>query len=382
MGWFDRPARVRDTANAVASHVRETETPFPGVYTGNGLVPTWSQFQSMHALWAKQVPAFNRGLKLITGTVAQLPLTEWVNGQSVPNRWLYQPEPDETAWHTIQRTVEDLVLYGKAYWLIEEVDAQGRPTAIEVLCFPETTRQERPDPLPDLIGTGECGPWPIADPRYTTSAPGTVIEFCGYREGVLVTGVDTISTALALELTTRNYADVPLPSQVLKNTSNYEMDDTEITTMIDNYVEARQAGAVAYLNGGVDLDTVGWSATDLALVDLRNQAAVQIARLLNLDPIWLGATIGGSNLVYTNRIDLRIDLVGLCLSDYLVPIEQRLSMRDLTNGTVRFDTTDFLRSNLDARVGMVAQLVPLGVMTTDEARAFLKDSPTNGGALS
>jgi HK97 family phage portal protein len=277
--------------------------------------------------------------------------------------------------------VEDLVLYGKAYWLITKVD-NGRPIAIELLEYAEATRQERSDPHPDLIGVGDDGPWPIADPRFNQCTVNTVIEFEGYREGVLVTGVDTISTALALELTTRNQADVPMPSQILKNTSNYELDDTEITAMLAAYTKARQESSVAYLNGGVELDTIGWSAQEMALEPQRNQSAIQIARLLNLDPVWVGASVSGQSLTYQNMQDLRRGLIDFTLSDFITPIEQRLSMRDLSTGLVRFDTAEFVRSDLDARVQMVAQLVPLGVMTTDEARAFLTTSPNNGGAFS
>jgi phage portal protein BeeE len=173
-----------------------------------------------------------------------------------------------------------------------------------------------------------------------------------------------------------------MPSQILKNTSNYELDPTEVTELIRAYTEARQTSSVAYLNGGVELDTLGWSAQEMALEPQRNQSAIQIARLLNLDPSFVGASTSGSSLTYTNREDLRRDLIDLTLSDYLTPIEQRLSMRDLTDGMVRFDTAEFVRSNLDARVNMVNILVPLGVMSTDEARAFLTTSPTNGGAFS
>jgi phage portal protein BeeE len=368
MGWFDRPPRLRE---ASPPQLRETD-PFPGVYTGGGLMPSWSQFQSMHALWAKQVPAFTRGLKLITGTVAQLPLTEWHDDRAVPNPWLAQPEADEAAWVTMQRTVEDLVLYGTAYWLITQVRA-GRPVAIEHLDYPETHRTERPDPAPDLIGLGDEGPWPVADPRYTQATARTVIEF---------TGADTISTALALELTTRNQADTPMPSQILKNTSNYEMSPTEITEMLAEYTKARQSSTVAYLNGGVELDTVGWSAQELALEPQRNQSAIQVARLLNLDPSFVGAQVSGTSLTYTNRTSQAQQLISETLNDYIVPIEQRLSMRDVTTGIVRLDTSDFVRGNLSERVAMAAALVPIGVMTIEEARAFLTTSPTNGGAFS
>jgi hypothetical protein len=51
----------------------------------------------------------------------------------------------------------------------------------------------------------------------------------------------------------------------------------------------------------------------------------------------------------------------------------------VSNNLVRFSTNEFLRSNLESRAAMVAQLLPLGVITEVEARDFLRDTPTTIG---
>jgi phage portal protein BeeE len=121
-------------------------------------------------------------------------------------------------------------------------------------------------------------------------------------------------------------------------------------------------------------------AVQTALVEQRNQSALAMARLLNLDPSWVGASVAGSSLVYTNRVDLRTDLYGLTLTDYVLTIEQRLSMPDMGGAQVQMSSSEFLRSNLDARVTMATALVAAGILTTVEAREFISDEPTGGPA--
>ena len=281
----------------------------------------------------------------------------------------------------MQRTVRDLVLYGKAYWQVAPggLDGDGFPQYVQQIDFDRVSV----DPSGAAFIDGN-GPFPVSNPATRGTVPGAVIVFDGFHDGVLITGVDTITTALAQEQAARAYSDAPAPTQVLKNTSNYELSDTEVDELLAAYTQARKDSAVAYLNGGVDLTTFGYSALDLQLVESRNQSAIQIARLLNLDPFWVGAGVPGSSLTYQNRVDMRQDLVDLTLSDYLVPIEQRLSMWDVTRTKlkheVRFDTSAFLRSNLDTRARMAIDLFTAGIIDQAEARDFVSERPTGGPA--
>lgn len=342
-------------------------------------IPTWNEYQGMQAAWAMQVPAFNRGVRLISGTVAQLPMIEWADGQRTNNTFLAQPEPDMPVWVTLQRTVADMVLYGVGYWQVRLLDGQGFPKYVKWISAERVTMDANGNPAID----GEAVP--LADPATAQAQVGSLIVFPGYSPGALVAGYDILQTAVEQENAAKTYAQTPSPTQILKNTSNYELSDSEIDQMLSAYQSARQASSVAYLNGGVDLTTFGYSAHDTQLVEARNQTAIQIARILNLDPFWVGSGVPGSALTYQNRVDMRQDLVDLTLSDYLTPIEQRLSMWDVTptkfRNQVRFETSAFLRSNLDARATMAVQLVGAGIITTDEARAFLSDAPAADAPL-
>jgi phage portal protein BeeE len=124
---------------------------------------------------------------------------------------------------------------------------------------------------------------------------------------------------------------------------------------------------------------MGFSARDVQLVEGKAAAALAIARLANLDPIWVGAGVPGSSLTYSNRVDLYRQLLDTALRPIMQLVEQRLSMPDITprGHFVRFDTTAFLRGNPSELADLITKLVPLGVLTEEEARAVM-DLPTVG----
>jgi phage portal protein BeeE len=358
------PSRARTAITDAQTQIdTRQQAPFPLV------VPTWSEQSSFGAIAAAQVPAFTRCLRLITGTVAQLPLWRWDGSTRLEQ--ITRIEAANPYWTTMQRTTEDVVLYGKAYW---EIVSIGVTTIYALIPAADTSTDTN---RPGWIRHGDT--WKRIQNPNLDPVEGNVVEFTGYRDGVLITGAEIIATGIALNRAQKGYADVPAPAQILKNASNYELSDTEIDELLAGYVAARKASSVAYINAGVDLVTFGHTPEQLQLVDSLNANALEIARLFNLEPAWVGASVQGTSLTYQNRVDMRTDLIDLCLTDYLSPIEQRLSMPDQSTAPVRFDTAYFTRSNLDARVQMVNILVPLGVMTTDEARRFIVDNPIPGG---
>jgi HK97 family phage portal protein len=360
------------------TRVDETRAVTPAPNAGSMTIPSWGDFESMSALYALRVPAFNRGVRLISGTVAQLPLNRWTGNQIVGTPVLDQFETRNPRWVTMQSTVQDLVLYGRAYWLVTLTDAEGFPRYVQRLPTDQVSEQA------NGIIRYDSSEYRLSDPTSPGTAVNRVIKFTGFNDGVLLVGLDVIDAALSLEIASKNYASAPAPTQILKNTSNYELSNQEIDDLLLAYSDARKQSSVAYLNGGVDLTTFGYSANELQLVEARNQSAIQIARLLNLDPFWVGAGVPGSALTYQNRVDMRQDLVDLTLSDYLVPIEQRLSMWDFTptklKSVTRFDTSEFLRANLDTRSNIAINLHTAGIIDRDEARTFISDQQTGGPA--
>jgi len=352
MGLFNRAATVVQTTEAVGAQVRELSQ-FPLV------VPTWAEYSAFQGLAAQTVPAYLRGLRLISGTVAQLPLT----GPA----WLAQPEPTLPYWVTMQRLTEDLVQHALGFWRIGET-LDGAITYV--------------DAIPAADATLDKGIVRVGEKEYRVSNPtlppveGHVIVFTGYRDGTLTLGTPAMSTAAALDALARHYAEQPNPTQALQNTSNYELSDTEIDELLAGWKAARREGTAAYLNAGVDLKESGFSAEQLQLEALTNMSALQAARLLNLDPMWVGASVSGSSLTYTNRVDARQDLIDLTLTDYTSPISQRLSMPDAAGMPVDFSTAAFLRANLSERARMAIDLFTAGIISQAEARSFVSETET------
>jgi hypothetical protein len=319
---------------------------------------------------ALRVPAVTRAYKLYTHTIACFPLREYVTGeQVVPRPFLSNPSAISTYTSMMARTVGDLILEDVAYWRVTARTWDGFPSSAEHM--PTSQITSSPSNAAEAVSEYRLGTviWngvPIPDRD--------VIRFDGDGTGGwLVTGVDAINTAASLEASVLRSAEVPSPSVILKNTGA-DLPPDQVDALLDAWETARANRSTAYLNSALETDSLtGWSPNDLQLTEARNAAAAMIARVANLDPIWCGAGVPGSSLVYANRIDLRKDLVDLALRPVMAMIAERLSQTDITprGHTVEFDTDVFLRANTTDLATVINQMHPLGVITTPEARALL-----------
>jgi HK97 family phage portal protein len=319
---------------------------------------------------AYQVPAYVKALKTYSHTIATFPLREYVGiDQVVARSFLNQPSTIGTYWSQMTRLVEDLLQYDTAYWYVTSRTWDGFPASIERMPFTEVSLQN-PNPFADIqyqvpIGTIWWNGLMI---------PGTeVIRFDGDgMGGWLITGAAAINTAAALEAATQQMAEYPLPQIVLKN-NGADLPAAAVDALLDAWETARQSRTTAYVNSTITTDAMGWNAADLQLVAAREESALMMARLCNLDPVWVGAGVPGGSLTYSSRTDLYRQLLDLSLTPIMTAIAQRLSMNDVTprGREVKFDTTTFLRSN-PAEISALANiLIPLGVLTPNEVRGLL-----------
>jgi hypothetical protein len=248
-----------------------------------------SSFRTSRAA-ALQVPAFVDAMKTYSHTIAGFPLRTYRGGEPIETaQVLVSPSSFLPYTSVIARTVENLLLHDRAYWLVVDRTWDGFPREVQVM------------------------------------------------------DVD----------------DVSRPDDALDREPAWE--------------EARSNRATAYLNSAIEAKGMGWSARDLALVEARNESAIGIARIANLDPVWVGASVSGTSLTYSNRVDLFRQLLDISLRPVMDMLTHRLSMPDVTprGHAVRFDTSGFLRGNAADLGNLVAQLVPLGILTPDEARMVI-----------
>lgn len=312
---------------------------------------------------AMQVPAFARGVNVITGVAAGLPLVDLdpATGEALQPYALTAREamwPGRPNAALFRRTVRDLVCEGVAYWRVLDRNALGHPTAVEPIDG-------------DRVTVVDGGILVVDGERVIPGGrvrPRDVLVFDTGMPGALEHGWLTLRTALSLETAANNYAATPLPSVALRSLG-VDLTDDESQELLTAWETARRTRSTAYLNSQVDIETFGFTAADLQLTEARSHAAIEVARLLNLDPYFVGAAVGGSSVTYQNRTDLYQALLDFTVFPLLRVIEQRLSMSDVcgTNRRLRFDASAFLRANLSERVAALTAYVSAGVLTPDEA---------------
>ena len=375
MALLSRGLRIVGASQAINSDVQAASKMIgdaPTVREANALLASITASGPYRSIVssAYQVPAYVKALKTYSHTIATFPLREYVGiDQVVARSFLNQPSTIGTYWSQMTRLVEDLLQYDTAYWYVTSRTWDGFPASIERMPFTEVSLQN-PNPFADIqyqvpIGTVWWNGLLI---------PGTeVIRFDGDgMGGWLITGAAAINTAAALEAATQQMAEYPLPQIVLKN-NGADLPATAVDALLDAWEAARQSRTTAYVNSTITTDAMGWNAADLQLVAAREESALMMARLCNLDPVWVGAGVPGGSLTYSNRTDLYRQLLDLSLTPIMTAIAQRLSMNDVTprGREVKFDTTTFLRAN-PAEISALANiLIPLGVLTPNEVRGLL-----------
>ena len=316
------------------------------------------------------VPAVARGRNLIAGTIASMPLDVFVTDiatqerrQIAPMPWVEQPQVDVPRLTTLAYTVDSLWFYGRAYWMVTEVyQEDGRPRRFRWI-----------DPLDVTfdtdLNTGLITRYYYKLSVVPASGVGSLVVFTSIDEGLLIRAGQTIRTCIELEKSALDFARNPAPSVTLKNTG-MDLPSEQVQTLLAGWRESRRAtgGAVAYLSAAMEMDSVGFSPKDLAMVDAREFQVAEIARATGLPPAMLGAPAGG--LTYQNVQAERRGLVDLALQPYMSAIEQRLSMDDVTprGTTLMFVPNDFLRATPIEEAQLLSVLLDREVITIDEAR--------------
>ena len=314
---------------------------------------------------ALSVPACARGRNIIVGTAASLELhvkRKFDETRVEPTPTIIsQPDKNMPTAVVYGMTAENLLFHGVAYWQIKEIDpATGRPSQIRWIDAPRVSQ------ILDSTGEIVIG-YQLEAQRVPDNGIGSLIQFTGIDpDGVLNRGGRTLRTAAALERAVFNYAETPTPSVVLK--ANVPMDSNKATAILTAWKQARQTKGTAFLSDNVDMQSVGFNAADLQLTEAREYLAKEIARLMNIPAYYLDAST--NTMTYSNVTAERRALLDFSLRPLLTAIEQRLSMDDITVSTqyVEYDLDDFLRGNPLERADVYSKLIPLGVLTVEEAR--------------
>ena len=165
--------------------------------------------------------------------------------------------------------------------------------------------------------------------------------------------------------------DTPMAAVTLVDESGYDMSDTEIDAMIHDYKQGRNQEGVGYVRNVKPVVT-GFNSMALQLVAARQFVATQIANLVGVpaSAIAGASAASGGTVTYQNVTQESRSLIDYGMKPILASVESRLSMNDATpkGTTVRFSLDGLLRGDALQRAQLYQILIPLGVLTVDEAR--------------
>lgn len=296
---------------------------------------------------AMSLPTISRARDLIVSAVAALPFTYWsvdwnvvpaVERQTPPPRWMTRPDPNRTRQWLLAWTVDDLMFYERAHWLVTSrfADTSGS--------WPATFRRLAPGTM-QLAADGRTV---TVDDEYgrLDHPAADVVEFLSPIEGLLSNGGRAISIAMQLDAAADRFASAEVPNGVLEEQDGSEdLTDDELYEMAARFAEARHLNTTAATNKYVRYREIPVDASAMQLVEGREYQALELSRLANIPPYLAGAP-AGTGMTYLNGQQSRTDLIDFGALPFIGCIEQTLSGPNVIprGNAVRLDVNAWLRN--------------------------------------
>ena len=296
------------------------------------------------------------GRRRIAATIGRLPLIETTrDGKPItePRKLLEQPEEGLPRSSTLTWTVDNLLFYPSAYWIVTERDFAGWPVRV-ILADRARCGHDQHGQLIAYDGA------PV-DPR-------NVIRFDSPDGGLLHVAREDLARAHVLRAAASRAESNPVPALDLHNEGE-DLRPDEIEDLLASWEKARARRGVGYSSRSLKVTPLGASTENL-LIEGRRALDATLARHMGL-PAWAAdVAVAGSSLTYTNRESRNQELVDLTLAPYLTAIADRLSMGDVTPSTrrVTWDLDSLVRPSRKERFEVLANAISAGIMTVEEAR--------------
>lgn len=325
---------------------------------------------------ALQVPSIKRCRDLICGTIASIPLEYYKKstGEKIAApRWVEQPSKAQPRFETMYFTLDSLLMYGVAYWVITETYLEdGRMANAEWVANSRVTfvTDSTNSYVTEYYLDGK--PLPM-------SGLGSLITF-QKDEGILAVGGKTIKAALDVQNSAAIAASTPMQSGILKNTGA-DLPPAEVSGLLAAWKRSRQNNATAYLTSTLEFQGTQFSPKDMLYNEAIQNLATECARLCSVDPYYVSAS-QNTTMTYANVQDERKQMVAFTLQPYVSAVEARLSMDDIstTGHYVKFALDDsFLRTEPMERLLVLEKMLALGLITTEQAMEMEDLSPNGNG---
>lgn len=319
MAWRKRTAQRETPATVRAA---ATGTAAPGSLSWLATNAVGSRQQAM------TLPTISRARDLLASLISSCPVNRvtrtWDAGTSSftdqlvePAAWQSQPNPGTTMTWQLAWTFDDLFFHGKAFWYIEARE-NGLGSRFRLLPASLVSIQ-----TPLWHGNAPVGGIQALYFNGQLLEPRDVVCFWSPVEGVLSAGRRALQTAERLDIAAFRFATVPMAQGWLRQTSGEPLSGDELREIAEAWVTAREENSVGALNEYVEWNESTFDPARMQLIESRQHAALDLARVANVPPYLVGIATGG--MTYQNSETTRQDLYTFGALPYLSCIEDTLS---------------------------------------------------------
>lgn len=267
---------------------------------------------------AMRDPAVARARNLLVSTGCKVPMRAYRRAEARPDSdtpFLYRTGTSTSWQHRNAWTIDDLIFYGWSCWGREN-DANGFPIAADRI---ERSRWSINDD-----NRVEVDGRPVNDNE--------VILIPGLHEGVLKYGADTLYDSRELRRVVRDRIENPTPAIDLHQTEGEDLTKDQRDELVQHWREARAkrgGAAVGYTSKAIEVHELGTGGDAQLLIEARNAASLDIARIIGVAASRIDATAPKASLNYETTNGRNQELVDFDLALYLTPIAARLSLDDV-----------------------------------------------------
>lgn len=168
-----------------------------------------------------------------------------------------------------------------------------------------------------------------------------------------------------------SFASGGVPSAVIQlDTPNGIISDALAEETQERWLE-RHTGSnrkPAIIGKAISVTPISWSPEDAEFVEARRTSVGEAALMCGLDPVDLGASIGGAGLTYANLTDRQLSRILQAFMPWTRLFEQAWSDLIPFRATVTGDVEALLRSSTKERMEVYTIAKALGLYTTEELR--------------
>jgi hypothetical protein len=258
-----------------------------------------------------------------------------------PRSWLRRPDPTVPYQFIMSWTLDDLMMFGRAFWYITSRTADGYPATFTRL------------PAGSITTTDMVGPvWfaPSKEVYFNGGMldPTNLVQFLSPAQGMIYSAPGAIETALKLEAARNRNASSSIPAGVLKQTGGEPLSAQELADLASAFNAARATNQTAALNEYLTYTETNSTPDKMLLIEASQYQALEMSRLANVPPYLVGVATGAYS--YQSSQQARADLYLFGVKLYADAIASALSMDNvLPRGTyVEFDADEYLEENFMA----------------------------------